>query len=153
MFKIGAIGNRYMKDDGIAIKILESIEEKIRSPEVDIIFGETDSQSFFYQLDEEDYIIILDAQYVGVEPGSIQVFNLQEVLEQPSGYLMQHDMSIIELMKLYGKSYKGTIIGIEIAEIEPGEELSPILKEKFPALCSKVQIFLKNLISEEIQYA
>ena len=142
-----------MKDDGIAIKILESIEEKIRSPEVDIIIGETDSQSFFYQLNQEDYVIILDAQYGGVEPGSIQVFSLQEALEQPSGYLMQHDMSIIELMKLYGKSFKGTIIGIEIAEIEPGETLSIILQEKFPSLCSKTEILLKKIISEESNHA
>lgn len=66
---------------------------------------------------------------------------------------MQHDMSIIELMKLYGKSYNGTMIGIEIAEIEPDEELSPLLQEKFPALCSKIEILLKNIISEESNYA
>ncbi|MBN7773970.1 hydrogenase maturation protease [Clostridium aminobutyricum] len=153
MMKVGAIGNRFMRDDGIAIKILECIKGNFKDYDLDIIIGETDSQGFFYLLNEGDFVILLDAQSIGTEPGEIHVYRLEEALAQPSECSMHHDLSIIELMKLYHKTFKGYIIGIEVAEIDLSDELSPFLQEKFSFLCSEIENLIKNMILEELNHA
>jgi len=153
MIKLIAVGNRFMKDDGIAIKVTEQIKEQLTDLVLEIIIGETDSQNCLYLLNENDFVIILDAICNGTEPGSICVFSLKNVLSQPFGFCMQHDINIIELMKLYDKSFKGYLIGIEIADIGLGDELSPVLKEILPQICSNIVSTIKNIITEESSHA
>ena len=153
MIKVVAIGNRFMKDDGVAIEIAEILADRLSDLNIEIIISETDCQNCFYLLKQKDFVFILDALYKGTEPGSIHIFKLEEVLAQPSGSFMQHDMSIIELMKLYGSNFKGYIIGIEIAEVGFGDKISPVLKEKFKQICLDVEKIIKKIILEEIDYA
>lgn len=153
MLKLVAIGNRFMKDDGIAIKIAEHLENKLSHLNIEVIIGETDCQNCFYLLNQGDFVLILDALCKGSEPGSVHLFKLEEVIPQSSGALMQHDMSIIELMKLYKSKFRGFIIGVEIAELGFGDELSPVLKEKFQQICFEVEKTIQKIISEEVNYA
>ena len=153
MIKLVSVGNQFMKDDGIAIKVTEKLREKLIDKELDIIIAETDYQNCFYLLNEGDFVIILDAMYTGTEPGNVCVFDFKDVIAQPFGFFMQHDMSIIELMKLYNCKFKSCIVGIEIADVGFGDELSPVLKEKFPQICSKVESAIKKLISEDEDHA
>jgi len=136
-----------MKDDGIAIEVAEILEDRLTDLNLEIIIGETDSQNCFYLLNKDDFVFILDALCIGTEPGSIHIFNLEEAITQPSGSFMPHDMSIIELMKLYGSKFKGYIIGIEISEIGFGGKLSPVLMEKLPQICSEIESIIKRVTS------
>lgn len=153
MVKLVAIGNRFMKDDGIAIEVVNKLKHRLTDQSLDIIIGETDCQSSFYLLNEDDFVLILDALSIGAEPGSIYTISLEDALSQPSNSPMQHDMSLIELMKLYGRKFKGYVIGIEIAEIGFGEELSPVLRDKLPQICLDIEKTIKNIILEEKAYA
>lgn len=153
MIKTVAVGNRFMMDDGIAIKVTEELWNCLTDLKLEIIIGETDCQSSYHLLNENDFIIILDALCIGAEPGSVHIFSLEDALSKPSCSHMQHDTTIFELMKLDNCKFKGYIIGIEIAEIGFGDELSAVLKEKFPKLCSEVESAIRNIVSEEIDYA
>ena len=153
MMKFVAVGNRFMKDDGIGIKVAEELRERLTDLKLDIIIGETDCQSSFYLLNDNDFIIILDAFCIGSEPGSVHIFRIQDALLQPSGSFMQHDMSMIELMKLYNCQFNGYMIGIEVADIGFGDELSPVLKEKFPQICSKIESTIKTILWEVSDHA
>lgn len=153
MVKLVAIGNRLMKDDGVAIEVAERLKDRFSNLNIEVIIGETDCQSCFYLLNQEDFVFILDACYEGREPGSVHIFNLEEVISQPLSSIMQHDMSIIELMKLYGSKFKGYIIGIEIAEVGFGDSLSLVLKEKFQQICFDIERIIKEIILEELDYA
>lgn len=153
MIKLVAIGNRFMKDDGIAIKVAENLEQKLHNLNVEVIFGETDCQSCFYLLKQEDFVFIMDAYYEGAEPGSIHLFTIEEAMAKSSASLMQHDTSIIDLMKLYKSKWKGYFIGVEIAELGFGDELSSALQEKFQQICLEVESTTKKIILEEVNYA
>lgn len=153
MIKVVAIGNRFMRDDGIAIEVAEAIKERFGNQNVEIIIGETDCYNSFTLLESEDFVLIMDAFYQGTEPGSIHIFKLEEILSQPISSFMQHEMSIFELMKLYGSSYRGYAIGIEIAEVSFDVELSPILRGKFQQICSEMEKIIKRIIEEEISHA
>ncbi|WMI79982.1 hydrogenase maturation protease [Anaerotignum sp. MB30-C6] len=154
MIKLVAIGNRFMKDDGIAIKVAEALENGfIHSNNIEVIIGETDCQNCFYRLNHGDFVFILDAMYKNSEPGSIHVIRLEEIIGQSSAVLMQHDMSMIDLMRLYKSTFKGYLIGVEIGELGFGHELSPTLQEKFPQICCEVEGKIKKIILEEINDA
>lgn len=153
MMKLVAVGNRFMKDDGIAIAVAESLENRLSHLGLRILIGETDCQSSYYLLNRDDFVFILDALYMGAEPGSVHVLNLEEVMSQPSDSFMQHDMSMIELMKLYGDHLRGYMIGIEVAEIGFGDELSPVLRDKLPQICLEIENSIKKIILEEKAYA
>ncbi|MEA5057136.1 hydrogenase maturation protease [Anaerotignum propionicum] len=153
MIKLVAIGNRFMKDDGIAIEVAEHLEERLKKRKIDVVIGETDCQSAFYSIHQEDYVFILDAFYEGGEPGTIHVLSLEEAIGKSSGSPMQHDMSMIDMMRLYHCKWKGYLIGVEIGEVGFGEGLSPILQERFQEICLEVEKNIIKIILEEINYA
>ena len=108
MVKLIAIGNRFMKDDAVAIKAAEILEDRLIRQDIHVIVGETDFQNCFYLLDEDDFVFILDALSSGAEPGSVHLTSLEDVMSQPSLFSMQHDLSMVELMKLYGVNLRDT---------------------------------------------
>lgn len=146
MIKTIAIGNRLMKDDGIAIAVLESIRSKLEPMGIEVIIGETDFQFCYHLLQDDDFIVLLDAAYSGERPGSVHLSTLQEVLASYGKTSAQHDMSVFDLMRLYAKPFKGYLIHIEAAEVELGWEISETLKKKFHRICERM---IQN-ISQEV---
>ncbi|MBE7721521.1 hydrogenase maturation protease [Lacrimispora indolis] len=153
MVKLVAIGNRFMKDDAIAIEAAEMLEDRLIHQDIHVIIGETDFQNCFYLLNEDDFIFILDALSPRAEPGRVHLFRLEDVMSEPSLLSMQHDLSMLELMKLYGVPFKGYLIGIEISEIGLGHELSPVLRDKLPQICQEIEGAIQKIIWEEAIYA
>jgi len=148
MIKAIAIGNRFMTDDGIAIAVLENLRDKLESAGIKVIMGETDFQFCFHMLNEDDFVIILDAVYSGAAAGDIQTYNLQDAITAYGGTDFQHDMNVFDLMRLYSKPLKGCLIGIEIAETQFGYELSDSLKGKFNDICFEVERIIYEIVKE-----
>ena len=78
---------------------------------------------------------------------------LDDVMSQPSLFSMQHDLSMVELMKLYRVRFRGYLIGIEISEIGFGHELSAVLRDKLPQICGEVETAIQKILWEETIYA
>jgi hydrogenase maturation protease len=146
MIKAIGIGNRIMMDDGIAIAVLENIKNNLESMGIEVIIGETDFQFYFHQLKGDDFVIILDAAHSGAVAGSIHLCKLEEAITTYGETNSQHDMSVFDLMRLYPKSLKGHIIGIEIAEAEFGCEISEVLKKKFNGICLEVEKIICDMV-------
>lgn len=138
-----------MKDDGIGLLVAEELEKRFLSKEVEIIYGETDSEACFYSLNPDDFILILDAMSSGDRPGSVKVFSLEEFMEQVSNPTMQHDMSFLDMIRLYRFPVRGYLIGIEASIIAPGCELSTVLKRQFPHICRKTEDIIREILSKE----
>jgi hydrogenase maturation protease len=149
--KLIAFGNIFMKDDGIAIAVTEFLKDKLESSGIEIIFGETDYQYCFNSLNDDDFIVILDALYMEEDPGSIHIFNLNDL--KPDKIDTEYDMSIFDFMKLYSRSFNGYLIGIETAEVDYGNELSPVLSKKFYDICLNIENIVRNISTEESYFA
>ncbi len=143
MKKVIAIGNRIMMDDAIGIKIVESLEEDLEQLGFSIVIGETDIDYTLNEINEGDFIIIVDSSLIGEDPGTISVSSLKNIKEYNEKTYSLHQMSLVkvlsgsELLKI-----DGLLITIEASEINFGMELSKILKNKFKTI--------KNKILEEI---
>lgn len=148
MIKVMGIGNRLMMDDGIAIVVLESIRDKLEAMGIEVIIAETDFQFCFHQLEEDDFVIILDAEYSGSDTGSVHLYKLQSAAYAFGESNSQHNMSVFNLMRLYSKSFKGYLIGIEIAETGFGCELSDALKKKFNDVCLDVEKITYDIVKK-----
>ena len=139
MKKVIAIGNRIMMDDAIGIKIVESLEEDLKQLGFSIVIGETDIDYTLNEINEGDFIIIVDSSLVGKDPGTISVSSLKNIKEYNEKTYSLHQMSLVkvlsgsELLKI-----DGLLITIEASEINFGMELSRVLKNKFKAIKSKV---------------
>ena len=58
--KVIAMGNTLMKDDAIGIEVAKEIEEKLLEKGIEVIYGETDVQYSISNVQEDDYIFILE---------------------------------------------------------------------------------------------
>lgn len=129
-----AIGSRIMKDDGIGVWVAEAIKNVLSKESINVVIAETD---FEYGLDiarAYDYVIILDAMISGGEPGSITVCP-QHRAKAHKRYASQHDMSMIEMMDIEGKS---CLIGIEATDVDFGFGPGHTLRERFDEICGDV---------------
>jgi hydrogenase maturation protease len=150
MTKVIGIGNRLMRDDGIAIEVLENIRDKLELIGMKVITGETDFQYCFHQLADDDFIIILDAAYRGGVPGCIHFCNLTEAVSTYADTQSQHDLSVFNLIRIYRKPLKGYFIGIEAVEVGFGFELSEALTGKFYDICTEVERLIIALAGKGI---
>lgn len=135
--KVIAIGNRLMKDDAIALSVGEKIEEQLRENKVEFVFGETDFKYCISNIQEDDFIVILDASFYGIKPGEVTVKPLDNSVKNTKNYT-GHSFSIVDLIRLNYPKIKGYIITIEIAEIEMSLGISETLNEKLDIISEKV---------------
>lgn len=134
-----------MGDDGIALKVLENIDKDIEKlkealevkKEIEIIIGETDFMYCLDNIDNNDFIIILDSTALGVNPGNITTLSFDEY----KGYLncvSQHGLNLVNMLISYKKNVDGIIIGIEASDIDFNFDISDTLKLKFRSICRDV---------------
>lgn len=137
MLVIG-IGSLMMKDDGIGAKVVEAIKDSLREHDIVPLVGETDFQGCFDEINPDDFVIIIDAMAQGKEPGSIDVMPLSDVLKNHGKLRAQHEFTLFDLIRLHYPGIQGYLIGIEVAEIGFGLELTEPLRQGFEQICSTV---------------
>ncbi|TAH59992.1 MAG: hydrogenase maturation protease, partial [Gottschalkiaceae bacterium] len=119
-----AIGNVIMGDDSIGIKVLEKLSPQLASENIEVIFGETDIDYVLGKIKDGDFLFIIDATYYYICPGTVTFTPLGDVERQHNQIYSQHQQNLINLLKTYGKSIEGFIIGIEVEKISLCLELS-----------------------------
>lgn len=139
------IGSIIMRDDGIGPKVAEAIEGRLSKHNIITIVGETDFQSCFDEIKPDDYLLIIDAMAQGEIPGSIYMIQLSDALKNKSKLRTQHEFSLLDLIELYYPEIEGHFIGIEVAEIGFGFELSESLQQSFEQICNSVFTMIINI--------
>ena len=146
--KVIAMGNTLMKDDAIGIEVAKEIEEKLLKKGIEVIYGETDVQYSMSNVQEDDYIFILDAAYYGKDPGKIMYLPLNNFVSTKKR-CSAHSYSFLDLLKLYYPSVKGEIYAVEIEEVEFGIGLSSGLQEKLKVISEEILDKIEKSIGKE----
>lgn len=146
------IGSLVMRDDGIGSRVVEAIEGSLRKHDIPSFVGETDFQCCFDEIKPDDLVIIIDAMAQGKEPGSMDVMLLSDALKDRGKLRTQHEFSLFDLIELHVPRTPGYLIGIEVAEIGFGFDLSAPLRECFKQICANVLDTVLN-IKEEAEHA
>lgn len=141
-----AIGNRIMGDDSIGIVVLEALSYQFMMAHIEMVFGETDIDYSLSKIDNGDFLFVLDATYLDIEPGTVTVTPLSNAMKQHKQIYSQHQPNLIDRLNINGKFVQGFLIGIEIQEINFSLELSDILKNKLSYICEEVSRIIDHQI-------
>ncbi|MBP2031696.1 hydrogenase maturation protease [Clostridium algifaecis] len=126
-----------MEDDGIGIKVAERIKGSLVRNNIEVIIGETDFQYCISLIENGDFVFILDAVCYNKSPGEITITNLEEY-KCKKKYYTQHSCNVIDLIKLYYKSIRGFVIGIEVGSVSFKLGLSQQLEDKIDIISKEV---------------
>jgi hydrogenase maturation protease len=139
------VGNLLLKDEGIGIHAVKTLQEIDLPPDVNLIDGGT-SPDLIACTRAGDKLIIIDAARAGGEPGDVYRFLPEDLAEGRQTLTSAHEMGVVEnlkIMTLTGSSPRETvIIGVEPEEIDWGTELSPRLRERLPEI---VKVVLREM--------
>jgi hydrogenase maturation protease len=146
-----AIGNRMMGDDSIGIRVLEQLSPQLEKKGIEIILAETDAEYAFTRLEKDDLVVVLDATYYGIIPGTVTITPISnEISQQKQEVYSQHQPSFLHLCQTYKQMVKGYTIGIEAQEIRFSLELSETLRKKFDEICKKIYREINDIRGENI---
>jgi hydrogenase maturation protease len=139
------VGNLLLKDEGIGIHTVKSLQEIDLPQDVQIIDGGTSPDLIAYTK-AGDKLIIIDAAKAGGEPGTIYRFSPRDLSQGKGNLVSAHELGVaqnLKLMSLMGNEPgEIVIIGIEPKEIAWGTELSTELRQKVPEI---VKVVLKEI--------
>lgn len=140
MIKVFGIGNILLCDDGIGVKVVENLKEKIEAlgDNIEVIIGKTNALYCINKIEDDDEVIIIDSTYFMTRPGAVIVKSLAECDEFINYDYSTNEESLLSLLRKEKRKVKGYLIGIEISHIDDSEELSKILNKKFKDICNIV---------------
>lgn len=149
---IVGLGNEVLKDDSIGPKLAFEMQKIFISENITIDTAALGGLELLELIRDYNHVIIIDAiKTLGGIPGSVYYLTPQN-FKETSHISNLHDISFLtalDLGKKLGIKIPGKIeiIAIEIVEdMEFGEELTPILNEKYPAIVAKVTEWITEMI-------
>jgi hydrogenase maturation protease len=136
------IGNRLMCDDGIGVRVVESLGREVSNDGIKFAAGETDVDYCLDVVSDADTCIIIDAARLDGAPCSVRVQDLEETLEKAGAVRTFHEYDLIHAMKREGLIRKGLLITVEVNSVRFSDELSPMMEERFEKIVQEVRELL-----------
>lgn len=150
MIKVFGIGNILLCDDGVGVKVVENLSEKIMSIDnnMEVIVGETDYLYCLDKINDDDTVIIVDSTYFMIRPGTVTTRTLEQCDEFLQEKSTSHNESLIDILRRERREVKGYLIGIEVDKIQYSMNLSKILNRKLNSIYNNVYDQIETIISE-----
>lgn len=160
--KVIAIGNRLMGDDGIAIYVAEKLRNRLKEKGIEVIIGETDFEYCLSKIEKDDKVIILDATYFGLLPGTVlEIVNNRHVEREllykniflhenkfsHENLFSQHRYSLVKAIRDCYPSVDYYIIGIEGENYNFSLRLSDCIEKKFEQICDRSKEIITTLLN------
>ena len=148
MIKVIAIGNILLSDDGIGIKVINRLRNRIEklSEDIEVTLAGIDYYEFLEELDDDDYLIIVDGAYLNNETGQVCKYTLEECDSFLQNTCSDHDINLIKILRSERRKVKGSVITIEIGRIEYSLKISNELRKKFNEICGEVFERIEGII-------
>ena len=144
-----AIGNTLLSDEGLGIALLEEIKKQNWHDDFRYLDGGTLSFTLAPDIENCDYLIVLDAAKLNKAPGTLEVFeNTQMDTFIAKGNASVHEVGIADLMdiaRLTGHlPKKRALIAIQPENMDWGERLSDAVIQAFPHALEKIKKLLEQ---------
>lgn len=137
------IGNPLMGDDGVGSQVIELLAERSLPPNVKIEDAGLPGWGLPAWFEGWSNVILVDAVQMGQAPGSWRRFRPEEVrleLETDALSLHQPDLAcglaLAQALDLLPENL--VLYGVEPAVVNPGEALSPTVRQSLPDLVASI---------------
>jgi hydrogenase maturation protease len=144
------IGNPLLGDDGVGIRAVEILAEKELPPNIKIEQVGTPGWGLPAWLEGWSSVILVDAVQMGQAPGTWRRFSPDEIrliTDRDPLSLHQSDLAsglaLAEALEMLPDQI--TFYGIEPACLDPGNDLSPVVRSGLPGL---IDCILKDIRKE-----
>lgn len=131
------IGNRLMRDDGIGVYIVETLQKE-EFGEFEYLVGETDIDYCLRGIEGVDRLIIVDAAKTDREVGSVSCHSIDEISSFDSGISI-HDLHLFSIIPVMYPQLHVTVIGIGVKTIDFGLGLTEALELQFTQIVHDVR--------------
>lgn len=143
------LGNTLLSDEAVGIEVIRRLEACAVLEHVRFLDGGTLSFTLAVPIADHPRLIVVDAARMGMPPGTAQSFEGEAMDRQLSGKSKSvHDVSIADLMdiaRLTGTlPHRRALVGIEPAEVDWGDALSPAVEAAVPKAMDAVRILLQR---------
>lgn len=138
------LGNLLLADDGVGVHAARALESE---PPTGAVVREIGTSVFdaVPLLDGATRVIAIDAVDAGHPPGTVVRFDVDAGEQRPSPASL-HELDIPALVRSMpaGRRPLVTVVGIQPAVIEPGTELSPVVRAALPLLLREVRALARS---------
>ncbi len=142
------IGNTLLADDGVGVRIIESLRNDEAMMHVEIVDGGTLSFSLLSHLEDAWAMLVVDAADLEAPAGTVRVFEAGEMdrfIGRARGRSV-HEVGLADVMdmaRLHGcLPSQRALVCVQPARIDWGEELSPAVQAATPYACRQVRELL-----------
>jgi len=122
------VGNILLGDEGVGVRVVETLHDKDLPEGVEVLDGGTASLDLLNSLADREKVIVIDAVQGGCEPGSIYRFTPDDVETPYEHATSLHQVGLLETLAIarqLGCTPREVIIlGVEPASLEYGLGLS-----------------------------
>jgi hydrogenase maturation protease len=137
------IGNILLRDEGVGVRAVESFQESGRVPPgVDVVDGGTGGAGLVDLICGRRKLVVVDAMQADAEPGTILRLTVDDLVSEFSARLSLHEVGLLDtlnMVRLLGEApEKVVILGIQPAEICPGDSLTERVRSVLPAVLDAV---------------
>jgi hydrogenase maturation protease len=142
------IGNILLRDEGIGVRVVESLGRCELPPGVEVLDGGTAGADLVDLLADRRKVIIVDAVDADMSPGTILRMAPSDLAPDPGELLSLHQVGIVESLhmaaQLQCSPREVVIIAVQPRTIRPGLELSEDLQAALPRVVQAVLAELAN---------
>lgn len=136
------IGNTLLRDEGVGVHVVRRLADQLNSPDdIALMDGGTLSFTLAGAIEDSEQLIVIDAAELNAEPGSMQVFEGDDMDAFVGGSRKRsvHEVSLVDLLMIARLAdhlpEKRALIGIQPQEVDWGEHPSPIVAAAIPQAC------------------
>lgn len=148
------LGNTLMTDEALGVIVIRRLQAEGGLGDVGLLDGGTLSFTLAGPIGDSPRLIVVDAAIMGEPPGTVRVFEGEAMDRQLSGVGKSvHEVSLMDLMDMAritaSLPQRRTLVGVEPAVIEWGEELSPAVAAAVPEAMARVRAVLRAWDAED----
>jgi len=142
------LGNALLKDEALGPVVIRHLEAEAGLGDVGLMDGGTLSFTLSGPIADSPHLIVVDAAIMGESPGTVRVFEGEAMDRQLRGIGKSvHEVSLMDLMdmaRITGSlPIRRALVGVEPAEVDWGEELSPAVAAAVPKVMARIRDLLQ----------
>jgi hydrogenase maturation protease len=134
------LGNLLLGDEGVGVHVAQALLKTTAPDGVTVLDVGTAVLDALFDLDEADFVIVIDAVVAGGAPGTVYRVPFEQMLH-PEMIPSMHGFDLSRVLALTGRqtSPEILVIGVEPATIDWSLELSPEVRNALPAVIDQVK--------------
>ena len=148
------VGNTLMQDDGIGVHVTQVFKSDHESePCFSVIDGGTIGLSLLPEIEDADAVIVVDASEIGDRPGSIRIFQNEEIDQLLSDKKRSvHEVALSDLFSaatIRGRCpARRALIAIQPESTELGLNPTPDVQAAIPRACEAIEFMTRRWLDD-----